>query len=759
MRLKKIIAIVCSISLILTGCCSIAASKIPTLLDPVSAQKEYGIVRRGELGDKKFYDAYITPSLVCVSSAADGYLTGECKKTGDSVKEGEILLQMNTDDLDEQIKLYTDKLSALDEIYALTNELHQKDITVNQSGQAASATEVSITRDKRDQLQQNIRTEKKQKKQTGSVSQNTIKEQTKELNEYENQNALYQEDLNDYSHKKEAGILSQTMDTQLYQLQRESCQNALSELKTRKELYQFKAPCDGVILSTYYEQENSVSSDPRLMPANTPLVMIGKADENYIEIPTLQESDLKGDFYAYARVGEKDYPLTQVPQDTHLKILNKQLQQENGSSLTDLSVHFAVPAPLKNMQAGQFVSVYIQDTVTENVCIAPNDSIYKENGSYYVIRCTDGKEEKVPVKLGAKSKQESEIIEGVTEGDILLSKKVFFELEGAKETALTRSDFEWKDKIRAFYLDNPYVSVASCRADTARLKEICVSENQEVKKGDILAKATLYSHQSSITRLSYQLTTLTQDEENEIASINKQQTSINGASQQMPADDPRQSVLRNQSSYFDTLKKLTQAKYKYERLSVTEQLNQLKKEESYSVIRAERDGIVSYVNKKRIGQTITPADSIVEITTAGSSVICINDEANTMPYGAQATFTAVLNGKETEVKGKLTKAMNTTVPWLRTEEDFITYITSQSAMDETAYRTIKNLSVLSKKYKSCYQITPKMKFEDEYGTYVYLLENGKRTKKYVTLSETHEGTIVVLDGISEDCVVLEREKE
>jgi hypothetical protein len=52
-----------------------------------------------------------------------------------------------------------------------------------------------------------------------------------------------------------------------------------------------------------------------------------------------------------------------------------------------------------------------------------------------------------------------------------------------------------------------------------------------------------------------------------------------------------------------------------------------------------------------------------------------------------------------------------------------------------------------------------MKYEDEYGNYIYILENGKRTKKYVTLAKANEGVSVVLDGISEDCVVLERERE
>ncbi|MBU5428548.1 hypothetical protein KQI22_00530 [Kineothrix sp. MSJ-39] len=779
MRLNKITAFICCMSLFLTGCGHTTAQ--PELVTPVSAQKEYGVVRRGSLGEKKFYDAYVTPELVCVASQVDGLMQNNFKQIGDTVKEGDVLLEMETEDLDQQIQLYTNKLTALDEIYTLNNQLSQKDIHVNQVGQSASSTKIEQIQNDINALQNSIGQNKEelktsQKQLKRSISQNStdataykkaIKDEEKilsqkkeELQQYKEQKAYTQEDLNDYIHQKESGVINQNMDTQLYLTERKSCQETLAQLKEKKENFQLKAPCDGVIVSTYYFNTEYHASNPRYLPANTPLVIVGKSDTKYLQIPDLTESDLKGAYYAYAKIGDKEYPLTQVKQDSTLKSWNVKKQAGAGSDLIDLPVRFACPPALANsLSTGDFISIYIQEKVSKDVCAAPNDTLYRENGKYYVIKCTDGKEEKIYVETGLKTSYETEIRSGVSEGDVLLSKKVFFETEDSHEVQLTKSDFVWKDRIRGMYLSNPYSQLASPDVEKARVAEICVKEMQDVKKGDVLVKLTLYSHKSQLTKLTYKLKTLTQDEEKEIAQINKQQNQTNGNMLSLSPDDAERSVLKSQTDYFETLKALTHSKYKYERLNVETELANLKKEEENAVIRAASDGYVYNIDKTKIGKIVTPVDSIVEVVPYGRTTLCINDEANAIPFGAKAEFTTVVNGKEATVSGTVIKAMNVTPPWLLNPDGFITFIMPDQELDEAAYRSISNIVATAKVYKNCYQITAKMKYEDEYGNYVYILENGKRTKKYVTLAKAHEGVSVVLDGISEDCVVLERERE
>ena len=779
MRLNKITAFICCVSLFLTGCGHTAAQ--PELITPVSAQKEYGIVRRGSLGEKKFYDAYVTPELVCVASQVDGLMQNNFKQIGDTVKEGDILLEMETEGLAEQIQLYTNKLAALDDIYTLSNQLSQQEIHINHVGQSASASKIEQLQNDIDALQNNIeqsktelKTNQKQLKQ--SVSQNTanaaanqkaikekkaeLKKQTGELQQYKEQKASTGEELNDYMHQKEAGMLNQNMDTQIYLAERESCQKSLEQLKEKKENFQLKAPCDGVIVSTYYFNTEYHANNPRYLPANTPLVILGKSNTKYLQITNLTESDLKGTYYAYAKVGDKEYPLTQVKQDSTLKSWNVKKQAGAGSNLIDLPVRFACPPALAgSLFTGDFVSICIQGTVSEDVCVIPNDTLYRESGKYYVIKCTDGKEEKTYVETGLKTSYETEIRSGVLEGDVLLSKKVFFETEDFHEVQLTKSDFIWKEKIRGMYLSNPYSQLASPEVEKSRVAEICVKEMQDVKKGEILVKLTLYSHQSQLTRLTYRQKTLAQDEEKEIAQINKQQNQINGNLLSLSPDDAERSVLKSQVDYFETLKALTHSKYKYERLNVETEIEKLKKEEEKAVIRSASDGYVYNIDKTKIGKIVTPVDSIVEVVPYGRTTLCIDDGANAIPFGAKAEFTAVINGKEATVSGTVIKAMNVTPPWLLNPNGFITFIMPDQALDDAGYRSISNIVATAKVYKNCYQITAKMKYEDEYGNYIYILENGKRTKKYVTLAKANEGVSVVLDGISEDCVVLERERE
>lgn len=760
MRLTKMFTLSCLV-LLLTGCKAQNNPTAPTLLDPVGAQKEYGMVTLKDLNEKEFYNAYVTPSLTFVSSPVNGTISELYAQVGDHVKEGDVLAALDSEEIEKEINYYSRRLDALNQMFTLNAKLKQTEIQISQASYSAAGQNAQNLQTEIDRVKRKIKklTKKNRKAVSENSIANSITKSKNELQQYKDQISAYEEEKNDYSHQSEAGKINQELDLELYEIDKKECEQALVSLKEKKAFTQIKAPCSGTVVSIAY-----INDENNALPANDPFIILAENDITYITIPGVKENQIKNTGSAFAVIAGKKYPLTQAPYDAEYKAMNRKKQVNYSQKDYGLDIRFTCQKEImQKFSPGDFVSVYIINKEKKNALCAPNDTIYQTTKDNYVIKIEDGREIKTQVETGMRTTHETEIISGVEEGDTLLSKNTFFEADGMHETPLKPCDYKWEESVnRAVYAPLRVYAVKS-DATQGRLTEICVDEYDVVKKGDILAKVSLYSNQSEQTRLSYQKETLAADEETAIKEIQKQQRSYIGQLdllQKETPDDPMIAVLKLQISYFDLLVEQTKAQFRYDRLAVEDELANLKAENDKAIIRAQCDGTIYNINQKLVGKMLSPSDEILAVMPNGNMAISVWGAQN-LVYGMPVTVSGKEKGNDVQFGGKVAFASNVTFPWLFANNtgDMETIILADDNRQLNDQITNGKVTASTRIYRNVYKITPKMMFTDDYGNFVYLMKDGKRIKQYVTLTEFHDGFSIVLDGISEDCILLEREKE
>lgn len=755
MRLKRAIAILC-ILLLLTGCTGAQKDDAPQLTEPVAAQKEYSIVRRGDLNEKVFYNAYVVPELHYVSFECDGVIDSIKKVIGDRVQQGDILAGMDMPQIQIQKETCEQNLKSLNTLFALEDAIRQQEIRISQTQLEMARQNAGVTQQKIASLTNAVQV----------LSENSITDENARLEESKADMTMLQEEINDHTHEAAAGYLYKGMEQQLYGVDRREYQEQLKQLQEKEARNIIKAPCDGIVVSNFMSYGRPVQAGDEIV-AYDPLYVIADDNIKYITIPDLKERAVSQETTAIAVIAGKEYPLQRAEYDADVqslvsKEMNAAIGNYYGGFTSGMDIRFTCQdeTVMRSLQTGDYVSVYLVDKEKKNVLSAPNDSIYKNADETYVIKLVDGQEVKTPVETGLRISYETELLSGVSEGDVLLSRNFFYEAGGLREQPLQACDYIWEETINSAIITQLYLQAVYSSADSARLEEICVPAGTEVKKGDIIAKLTIHDNQSQITKLNYNKTTLAQDETAAVAELEKIRNKCIEQKEELQRDnsaDPMVSVLNAQIEYYALSISYTKAQYAYQRELLDEQLKQLRAEKEKAYIRAECDGRLDYIETSFIGKMVTPKNRLCSIIPKDCNVIGLFDN-DILKYGMQVKVEGTTtDNQEFSKTCHVIHAPNVRQPWIKTETSRVMLAPDDGKLD---FEQIKSstITVPVRLYQKSYQITRNMLFEDNYGSFVYLYEDGKRIKRYVILTEFHDEKAVVLDGIDEDCIVLERGK-
>lgn len=750
MRLKRMVAILC-ILLLLTGCAGAQKDDAPQLMEPVAAQKEYSIVRRGDLNEKVFYNAYVEPELYYVSFESDGVVDNVEKIIGDRVQQGDILAGMDMQQIHAQKEVCEQRLKSLNALFALEDAIRQQEIRISQTQLEMARQYAGVTQQKIASLTNAVHV----------LSENSITDEETRLEESRADMSMLQEEINDHTHEAAAGYLYKGMEQQLYDVSRREYQEQLKQLQEKEVRNIITAPCDGIVVSNLVPYGRPVQSGDEIK-AYDPLYVIADDNRKYITIPDLKESAVSQEATVIAVIDGKQYPLQRAGYDANVQsIVGKKITALTGRN-TGMDIRFTCQdeTVMRSLQMGDYVSVYLVERGKKNVLSALNDSIYKNADETYVIKLVDGQEVKTPVETGLYTSYETELLSGVNEGDVLLSRNLFYEAGDLREQPLQACDYLWEETINTVVITQLYLQAVYSRANSARLDQLCVPAGTEVKKGDAIAELTLHDNQSQITKLTYDKTTLAQDEAAAVAELEKLRNKCVEQKEELQrtnATDPMAGVLDAQIEYYALSIAYTKAQYSYERELLEEQLKQLREEKEKSYIRAECDGRLDYINTGFIGKMVTPNDRICSVIPKGCDVFGVFDNG-LLKYGMQVKVEGTTsNNEEFSKTCHVIHAANVRQPWIdmRNARTLIAPEDGERGFEQI---TSSKLTVATRTYRKSYQITQNMLFEDNYGSFVYLCQDGKRIKRYVILTEFHDGKAVVLDGIDENCIVLEKGK-
>lgn len=359
--MKKILVIVFLCCLLLSSC-QRTEEAAPELKDPVSANIDTEEVKRGDIVNVINYDGALVPASVELYFETDGVIDVISAYSGKYVNEGDVLIRLESGQVDKEIKSLEDEI----ENATIENDFEEQLQKINlemlntdlQSLQAAGASSQAI-----------------RLKQLDIESANLS---------YEEAKAEREERISDLNER-------------------------LQKLKDERDKRTLIAPISGYLYMMEYAEEGSYVRAERaicyIIDENTMTLVV----EDYIGRSVAER------YHIYAWIEGEAWELQYQP------VSDEDIRAAALSGKT-LKTTFLIddkkdPSVLK---AGMYCAVVLEQVAAEDTLYVPVDAVKAERGGAYVYVVTDnGGRERRTVKRGQSNGIDTEILEGLEEGEVV----------------------------------------------------------------------------------------------------------------------------------------------------------------------------------------------------------------------------------------------------------------------------------------------------------------------------------------------------
>lgn len=349
--MKKKIFICISLCVFLTGCSS---GKAPELLEPVGEQTDSAKVTRGEMYSIASYDSALTSKTVTVKMPSDGVVKNVNVQIGDKVNVGDSLITLDGDTVSSQIHTIDDEIAEKRADNEYINQLAEYDIQIAEL-------------------------ELKKVRQTSDSSEDVNRKEG-ELRKLENK---LEED-------------KVTQEKELAELQ-------LDKVVGSTNGGELTAAAGGTIVYLNTGEAGSILS------AGTVVALIAVDDSDQLLGTYIEADKLSGADKVYARIGDKEYNVTNVPYDP------MELAQRIFLKQKLYSTFYVEDAP--ELQVGMYASIVVISDYLEDALQIPDNALYSDVDGYYVYKLENGEYVRKDVKTGQKTETMVQITEGLEEGD------------------------------------------------------------------------------------------------------------------------------------------------------------------------------------------------------------------------------------------------------------------------------------------------------------------------------------------------------
>lgn len=337
---------------LVTGC---SGAKEPRLLDPVGETTDSAKVIKGEMYDIAAYDSAVTSEFKEVKLPDDAVIKDVNVQVGGEVSQGSPILTLDNESTGMQNEDIDSKIAKLQAENEYLNQVDAYDLQI-------------------------LELELQKIKEEGGNNTYTLR------------------DANDEVNKKKSEIAKKQVDQQ----------------KTIAELQMAKAdgvsaggevlsPWDGTIVYLNAGRSGSV------VEAGTVVAIVAKKDSKILLGDYIERETVKNAHRIYARIGTKEYDVTNVPYEQF------ELNQRLFYKLPLFSTFYMEEAP--EITTGMFASVVVITNYVDSALQIPENALLSDEEGYYVYK-KDGKEfKRQNVKTGHMTQTAVEIKEGLKEGD------------------------------------------------------------------------------------------------------------------------------------------------------------------------------------------------------------------------------------------------------------------------------------------------------------------------------------------------------
>lgn len=364
MRKRMLCLALILVSVCLAGC-SEEVVVAPELKEPVGVQSDVAAAYIGEIYEIAYYDASVVPYIEGLFFEVDGSVSSVNVYPGMKVKEGDVLIEMNQESLQEQVEKRREELDYIEQDYAYTDAIAQLEI---------------------DMLEVELR-----QLRAGGADDTQV--------------ALKELDI-----KQKKATLRQSQ--QLREPELEDKRAALAELEKELDKNCLRAPFSGTIVYGDMLQEGS------WIKAFDNVVYL--ADDSKLQLMGEYVSDhaFGGADRIYAKIGAEEYDIERVPID----------QQEYISKVLSggkMNSYYEITGPadkLDQVEAGEYAAVFVVNRYIGDALLVPSGAVLKDVTGKYVYVDEDGQRVRRAVEVGMTTDGLAQITAGLEEGEVVYVK-------------------------------------------------------------------------------------------------------------------------------------------------------------------------------------------------------------------------------------------------------------------------------------------------------------------------------------------------
>ena len=628
-RTEKLIAILLIFATLISGCGE--TREIPELLEPATDVTLFRSVGRGTVGQKYIEKGFVVPTEYSQFFTKNTVIKEICCDVGQYVNEGDVLAVADIKAVQEELTELQASLDLLMKEHEINLPLHELNTQI-------------------------INTEKQ-----GYLY---VDDQDSAMKCYdklklENEDYMYEEQLYQYS-------------IDYYNKEIEEARKLINEgtLKAGKSGY-----------VTYVKDTAKTNT----VAMNEAVVVIADYDDYCIELPNIKISNNKYARYELkkALIGGKEVPIEDYEYTTkeivHARAMNSYP-----------SVRYKMSEPVE-LKVGDCIPLIFVMKNKENVlCLAFDSLNADEGGNYVYVKNNDGTLEKRYVQLGVTDSFYAEVVEGVSEGEMVLYtqesvKPVSYD-EYIVETGEYSESISAKGIQKAETVSKAYFAPAD-----GKITELNISVGDEVKKGDVLAVIDKGSGAAELKDIDTQIKHLKMDYEQSVKDADKEIATLHEDNLRMLTDIEMLEEAGEEESVMDSMgcqrrimeiqeeilgiqKQIAAVEYEDNLRKLNKQAEELKKNNDgtgkISIV-AESDGIV--------GKVYVTNNSIVKLQGDGKPMFSVAGPANgkaslsfkegvAMPV-LKVKATAKVSGSDESYQGEVVSCANNGKTYIRTDGD------------------------------------------------------------------------------------------
>lgn len=390
--------------------------------------------------------------------------------------------------------------------------------------------------------------------------------------------------------------------TELFDLDYAYNEQRIARLNEKKANNSVTSDTDGIVVaSNYFNSGDEI-------PEGYSIIAVGNPSDKEIVCDFVSKSVITKSIDYYALINGQRYEVTYENMEPEEY---KRLSKINDAVYST----FKIEDENDTLPLGTFATIVVVEKMTKDVLCVPKGAVLKDDSGSFVYVYQNGESIYTPVTTGVFDSGFMEITYGLNEGD-----KIVYDVDynvGTKSATIAKGkvDYSFSTGGFLFYPFSEWV-VNPAKNGTCYIKEICVTDYEQITKGQVLARVEVASTNVEAQRIERKIQ---RQQERLVDLYSKKQNTYNEDELMMIDRAIRD---RNQS--------------------IADLNKQLKKASMYSGVielKAPYDGIVTEVSNLKEGSIVKYKEGIVQIASDDSSYIIVEDKEGLLSYGNEMTVT------------------------------------------------------------------------------------------------------------------------